>query len=96
MEVDKQKRKSLARQGTSTEAQFLRTIGGTHTPSEVKASEGMRYIITKDFDIRHEVVRVWWRNRNKPRVIQCGAVSKILSVEFSLIETEKTAGVPPG
>ena len=50
----------------------------------VKASEGTKNIITKDSNIRHEVVSVWWRRRNKTRIIQCGVVSKSLSEKFSL------------
>ena len=42
-----------------------------------------------DLNIRHQVVRVWWRRRNKPRIIQCGVVSKSLSEE-----TDETAGKP--
>ena len=45
----------------------------------------MSKIITKDLNIRHEVVRVYWRRRNKARIIQYGVVSKGLSEEFSLI-----------
>ena len=58
----------------------------------VKASEGMSNIITKDLNIRYEVIRVWWRRRNKPRIIQCGVVSKSLSEEFSLRDREDGRG----
>ena len=50
----------------------------------VNVKEGMRNIIKMDLNIRHEVVRVWWRRKNKTRIIQCEVVSKSLSEEFSL------------
>ena len=50
----------------------------------VKTSKGMRNIITKDLNIRHEVVRMRWRRNNKLSINQCGIVSKSLSEEFSL------------
>ena len=50
----------------------------------VKASEGMRKIVTKYLILWHEVVRVWYRKRHKPRIIQCGVVSRGLREEFNL------------
>ena len=58
----------------------------------VKARKDMRNIITKDLNIRHEVFTVWWRRRNKPRIIQCGVFSKSLSEEFSLRDRKNGRG----
>ncbi|MPC61286.1 hypothetical protein E2C01_055355 [Portunus trituberculatus] len=43
----------------------------------------MENIITKNSDLRHEIVRGRMRERDKPRIIQDGVVSKGLREEFS-------------
>ncbi len=44
VDVDRQRRKSLTRQGVSTEAQFLRTIGGT--PKTLSLIENVKTLLT--------------------------------------------------
>ncbi len=56
-------------------------IGGL---PRVKASDGMKNVITKDFNYKHEIVREWERRRDMPRISQCRVLCKRLSEEFSL------------
>ena len=60
MEVERQRRKSLTKQGASTEAQFfdndgMDSIRSVSLPS-VKPREGVKDVITKNLNLRHEIV----------------------------------------
>ncbi len=75
VDVDRQRRKSLTRQGTNTEALFFlndrRDTIRTVSFARVKAREGIENVIISNLNNRHNIVRGGWRRRDKPRVIQC-------------------------
>ena len=81
-------RKSLTRQGASSEAQFFensrRNSIRTVSLPRSKAREGMENVIKKNFDFRDKIVIEWRSRRNMPSIIQSRVGSKGLSGEFSL------------
>ena len=58
----------------------------------IKAREGLKNVILKNFNFNYEVVRGWRSKRNMPSIIQSRVGSKGLSKEFSFRERRDSCG----
>ena len=58
----------------------------------IKAREGMKIVIMKNFYFRNEVVREWMSRRNMPNIIQSRVGSKGLSKQFNFRERRDSCG----
>ena len=64
----------------------------TASLSRIKAREGMKHVIMKNFNFRDEVVRGWRSRRNIVSIIQSRVGSKGLSEELGFRERRDSCG----